>query len=168
MSQDKSNSATEYGGQSSPGASTRHTGREPPQTDPMTELASVWQQVNMFKQRFRAWADSTSELFALECKTSLAAIRQIVILQLLFICLAVFFALSLCGGAGLVVYYFTHNLLAGYAAFVAALGCALIGLLWQQSRLLGLIGFRHTVEQVKEGWDVVFKQEKSRDTNETQ
>lgn len=167
MSEDKSNLATEHGGQSSPGTSDRQGNRESHQTDTLNELHSLWQQVNLCQQRFRAWVDSTSELFALELKTSLAALRQMIILQLLFICLAVFFALSICGGVGLVVFHFTQSLLAGYGAFVVALGSALAGLIWQQSRLASVIGFRHTVEQVKEGWDVVCKQEKSGDQTET-
>lgn len=152
--------ATGDGGQSS---SPESADRAQSGADPVNDLHSLWQQLNLCQQRFLAWADSTTELFSLELKTSLAAIRQMIVLQLLLICLAVFFVLSLCGGVGLVVYHFTLSLLAGYAGFVVALGAVLAGLIWQQARLASLVGFRNTVAQVKEGWDVVSKQTQSGD-----
>lgn len=155
--------ATDDGGQSSSSESAQSAGRAQSGADPVNDLHSLWQQLNLCQQRFLAWADSTTELFSLELKTSLAAIRQMIVLQLLLICLAVFFVLSLCGGVGLVVYHFTLSLLAGYAGFVVALGAVLAGLIWQQARLASLVGFRNTVTQVKEGWDVVSKQTQSGD-----
>lgn len=155
--------ATDEGGQSPSRESAQPKGSAQYGADPVNDLHSLWQQLNLCQQRFLAWADSTTELFSLELKTSLAAIRQMIVLQLLLICLAVFFVLSLCAGVGLVVYHFTLSLLAGYAGFVVALGVVLAGLIWQQARLASLVGFRHTVAQVKEGWDVVSKQTPSGD-----
>ena len=122
------------------------------------ELKSLWNQLLLLKDPVKQWSQASIDLFFIELRTSLSTLKQSLLLNILFVVLSVFFLLSLCAGLGFLTYHYTHVILLSYMGFVASLGLVLVLLLCWQRYLRKLIGFRHTIEQVKEGLDVILQQ----------
>ena len=129
------------------------------------ELYALINELSKLQGQMHQWSKSTIELFLLELRNTLSAFKQLIFCQILFICLFIFFLMSICIGAGVVTYFFTSNLLVSYGAFMVALSATLLGILLWQKHVLKFVGFSNTEEQIKEGVNVFTQQTKKRDSN---
>ncbi len=104
-----------------------------------------------------AWLVNLQALVRLEFSRTLAAGKRIIALQLLLLPLALALVLSLCGGAGLIGYYYSQSIYVGFAVFVLAQVFILVGILLYQRKLSAMLGFSETRRQAKEAISDVFE-----------
>ncbi|MEZ9473925.1 hypothetical protein CWN85_02190 [Vibrio splendidus] len=131
-----------------------------------SELNGLWKDLAILQTHTQQWSQSTLELFLLEFRNSVDVFKKRLVFQLLFVALLPLFLFSIAVGAGVVIYYFTLNLLAGYGAFIFTLGLILICLVLRSSYLKQFIGFECTKEQLKEGLHVSTQKSTKTDSNE--
>lgn len=105
-----------------------------------------------------AWFSNLHTLIQLEFSRTLSASKQIVALSLLLLPLAVVLVLSICGGIGLIAYYFSQSLYAAFSVFVLTQVAVLAGILLYQRKLTAMLGFSETKRQTKEALNDVFGQ----------
>lgn len=125
-----------------------------------TEVNALINEFSQFQEKMQQWSKSTIELLFLELSNSLSIIKQLIIFQILFICLFIFFVISVCVGVGVVTYSLTTSLIGSYAAFMLTLSVILISILLWQKHILKFIGFSNTLAQIKEGVDVFTQKKK--------
>lgn len=104
-----------------------------------------------------AWLVNLQSLAQMEFSRSLAAGKRILALQLLLLPLALALVLSLCGGAGLLGYYFSQSVYVGFAVFVLAQLLIVAGILLYHRRLSAMLGFHETRRQAKEAISDVYQ-----------
>ncbi|MFC6634681.1 hypothetical protein [Microbulbifer taiwanensis] len=104
-----------------------------------------------------AWLANLQSLVRLEFSRTLAASKRIIALQLLLLPLVLALVLSLCGGAGLIGYYYSQSLYIGFSVFVLTQLLILIGILLYQRKLSSMIGFGESKRQAKEALSDVFE-----------
>lgn len=104
-----------------------------------------------------AWLVNLQSLLRLELSRTLAAGKRIIVLQLLLLPLALALVLSLCGGAGLIGYYYSQSIYVGFAVFVLVQVFILAGILLYQRKLSAMLGFSETRRQAKEAISDVFE-----------
>ncbi|MBD1573379.1 hypothetical protein HC725_08840 [Vibrio sp. S17_S38] len=132
-------------------------------TDKVDEIKSAFNQVSKVITEVGQWSESTAQLFYLEVQRNIAATKQSIICQILFIPLLILFIFSLCISIGVVNYVLTQNVLIGIGLFLFAMILILTGLIYWQTRLIRSFGFKETISQLKEGLDVITKTAQSRD-----
>ncbi|WP_413479011.1 phage holin family protein [Vibrio hibernica] len=132
-------------------------------TNKIDEIKSAFNQVSKVITEVGQWSESTAQLFYLEVQRNIAAAKQSIICQVLFIPLLILFIFSLCISIGVVAYVLTQNVLIGIGLFLFAMGLILAGLIYWQKRLIRSFGFNETISQLKEGVDVITKAAQSRD-----
>ncbi|MCL1067516.1 hypothetical protein L2735_11975 [Shewanella olleyana] len=131
-----------------------------------SELNSLWKGWLQLQAHTQGWSKATLELFLLEFSNSVAAFKKLIVCQLLLVMLLPMFLFSLAVGAGVVNYYFTLNLVAGFGTFILTFAIIMLGLLVQQKYIMQFVGFHHTKQQLKEGLDVCTQQTKKANSNE--
>ncbi|MCW8125105.1 hypothetical protein [Microbulbifer halophilus] len=104
-----------------------------------------------------AWLANLQSLAQLEFSRTLVAGKRILALQLLLLPLALALVLSLCGGAGLLGYYFSQSIYVGFAVFVLVQLLIVAGILLYHRRLSAMLGFHETRRQAKEAISDVFQ-----------
>lgn len=127
------------------------------------EIKDIFNKVSKLAQEVGQWSESTVQLFFMEILRNVAAAKQFLVCQLLFIPLLVLFIFSLCVCSGIVIYSLTHSIFIGLGVFLLTMMLVLVGLLYWQKRLIRFFGFKDTVSQLKEGIDVISKASKSFD-----
>ncbi|MDW6092540.1 phage holin family protein [Vibrio rhizosphaerae] len=147
------------------GADTQDVKQEAEQA--VNSIRTILTQIEGLATSLKTWSDTTLDLFVLEVKTNIAAARQIVLCSIVFILLAVLFIFSLCLTAGIVTYDLTAHVLLSCGVFIGSLGLALFGLAWWQQRLTNFLGFKHTTEQLREGWDALSDKTQPGDADQT-
>ncbi|GAJ72084.1 putative membrane protein [Vibrio sp. JCM 18904] len=120
-------------------------------------MSSILAQLDQLTKSLKAWSGSTLDLFLLEMKVNVSAVRQILLCTVVFTLLSVLFVFSLClASGGVVAYQLTANVYVAVGVFITSLGLALFALAWWQKRLVGFLGFKNTTEQLQEGgWDAL-------------
>lgn len=131
-----------------------------------SELNGLWKDLTLLQAHTEQWSKSTFELFLLELRNSVTACKKIFVFQFIFIVLLPMFLFGVAVGAGVVSYYFTLNLLAGYGAFMLMLSFILISLVFCHKYLRQFVGFEYTKEQLKEGLHVSTQKATKRNTDE--
>jgi len=151
----KSHSSDEAGG---PAAQSRSRDRAtpPPENKEGPEKTALTQ-ADATLTLLSAWLVNLQALVRLEFSRTLAAGKRIIALQLLLLPLALALVLSLCGGAGLIGYYYSQSIYVGFAVFVLAQVFILAGILLYQRRLNAMLGFGETRRQAKEAISDVFE-----------
>tara|TARA_R110001583_G_scaffold4077_4_gene24354 strand:+ start:895 stop:1377 length:483 start_codon:yes stop_codon:yes gene_type:complete len=127
------------------------------------EIKDIFNKVSTVAHEVGLWSESTIQLFFTEVLRNVAAAKQLFVCQLLFIPLLVLFIFSLCVCVGIITYSLTESLLIGVGLFILAMLLVLVGLIYWQKYLLRFFGFKATVSQLKEGFDVISKASKSFD-----
>ncbi|AWF79953.1 hypothetical protein BTJ40_03485 [Microbulbifer sp. A4B17] len=97
-----------------------------------------------------AWLANIQKLFQLELDRTLAAGKRIIALQLMLLPLGAALVISLCGGVGLIAYYFSQSIYLAFLIFILMQIAILAGAVIYQKRLVPLLGFEETKRQVKE------------------
>jgi hypothetical protein len=127
------------------------------------EIKDIFNKASKLAQEVGQWSESTVQLFFMEILRNVAAAKQFLVCQLLFIPLLVLFIFSLCVCSGIVIYSLTDSIFIGLGVFLLTMMLVLVGLLYWQKRLIRFFGFKDTVSQLKEGIDVISKASKSFD-----
>jgi len=97
-----------------------------------------------------AWISNIQRLFQLELDRTLTAGKRLIFLQLMLVPLGTALLVSLCGGLGLIAYYFSQSVYIGFLAFLLVQVIIFAGVLLYQRKLRPLLGFEETKRQVKE------------------
>ncbi|MCO1333199.1 hypothetical protein MO867_02490 [Microbulbifer sp. OS29] len=97
-----------------------------------------------------AWLANIQKLFQLELDRTLTAGKRIIALQLILLPLGAAVVVSLCGGVGLIAYYFLQSIYFAFLVFLLAQIGILLGIFIYQKQLVPLLGFEETKRQVKE------------------
>ncbi|MDP5209402.1 MULTISPECIES: hypothetical protein [unclassified Microbulbifer] len=97
-----------------------------------------------------AWLANIQKLFQLELDRTLTAGKRLVLLQLMLVPLGTALLVSLCGGMGLVAYYFSQSVYFGFLVFLLLQVVIFIGAVIYQKKLRPLLGFAETKRQIKE------------------
>ncbi|WP_295802289.1 hypothetical protein [uncultured Microbulbifer sp.] len=97
-----------------------------------------------------AWFQNLTTLVQLEFNRTLEASKRIAALLLMLLPLAIALVLSLCGGLGLLGYYFTQSIYIGFGIFLVAQILILVGILLYLRNLRAMLGFDETTRQTKE------------------
>ncbi|WP_444914754.1 hypothetical protein [Microbulbifer sp. TRSA007] len=97
-----------------------------------------------------AWLANIQKLFQLELDRTIAAGKRIVALQLMLLPLSAALIVSLCGGVGLIAYYFSQSIYLAFLVFILIQVAILAGAIVYQKKLVPLLGFEETKRQVKE------------------
>ncbi|WP_444891324.1 hypothetical protein [Microbulbifer sp. DLAB2-AA] len=97
-----------------------------------------------------AWMGNIQRLFQLELERTLTAGKRLIILQLMLVPLGTALLVSLCGGIGLIAYYFSQSIYIGFLVFVLIQIALFLGVLLYQQKLRPLLGFEETKRQLKE------------------
>lgn len=142
-------------------ASPRDNFREPTQdsaetfgTDSEREIAGDAEDVMTRAQATlsltSAWLSNLSTLAQLELDRTLSAGKRIAALSLVLLPLAFILFVSLCGGLGLLGYYFSQSIYVGFAVFFFTQVLLLTGIIVYISQLRKLLGFEETKRQARE------------------
>ncbi|BBM00606.1 hypothetical protein [Microbulbifer sp. GL-2] len=97
-----------------------------------------------------AWISNIQRLFQLELDRTLTAGKRLIFLQLMLVPLGTALLISLCGGIGLIAYYFSQSVYIGFLTFLLMQIFIFVGVLLYQRKLRPLLGFEETKRQVKE------------------
>ncbi|MFS1524808.1 hypothetical protein ACL7TT_11950 [Microbulbifer sp. 2304DJ12-6] len=97
-----------------------------------------------------AWLANIQKLFQLELDRTLTAGKRLIFLQLMLVPLGTALLVSLCGGVGLITYYFSQSVYLGFLVFVLIQAVIFIGVLVYQQKLRPLLGFEETKRQIRE------------------
>ncbi|RBW47941.1 hypothetical protein DS885_00390 [Psychromonas sp. B3M02] len=127
------------------------------------EVSSMFNKLSDTIDALGKWSESTIQVFFMELLRSIAASKQFLLCQVLFIPLLILFVFSTCIAIGIVFYSLTGYLLVGVGTSLLSMLLVLAGLAYWQKRLMKMIGFTDTIAQIKEGIDVVSKASKSLD-----
>lgn len=139
-----------------PAAQSRSRDELPPQDESGKE-ANTLEQAQATLTLATAWLANLQSLAQLEFSRTLAAGKRILALQLLLLPLSLALILSLCGGAGLLGYYFSESIYVGFAVFVLVQVLIVAGILLYRRRLSAMLGFHETRRQAKEAVSDVFQ-----------
>lgn len=129
----------------------------------ISDIADIFNKISSMALEVGKWSESTVQLFFTEVLRNVAAAKQFLLCQLLFIPLLVLFIFSLCICVGIVSYSLTQSIYVGVGAFLLVMLLVLVGLSYWQKYLLRFFGFKDTISQLKEGVDVISKASKSFD-----
>lgn len=121
------------------------------------EVIDVFNKLSALTEEVGQWSKSTIQLFFMEVLRNIASAKQLFFCQLLFIPLLILFIFSLCITVGVIAYTISLNILVGLLFFILAMSAVLGGLIFWQKYLIGFLGFKDTLEQLKEGADVISK-----------
>ncbi|WP_226667898.1 hypothetical protein [Microbulbifer aggregans] len=97
-----------------------------------------------------AWFSNFSTLAQLELDRTLSAGKRIAALSLILLPLAFVLFVSLCGGLGLLGYYFSQSIYVGFAVFLFTQVLLLAGIAIYINQLRKLLGFEETKRQARE------------------
>lgn len=137
----------------SPGPdSTGHSETEANQTahPQTTEFEQMLERGEATLTLATAWFQNLTTLIQLEFNRTLEASKRIAALLLMLLPLAIALVLSLCGGLGLLSYYFTQSIYIGFAVFLLAQVLTLVGILLYLRHLRTMLGFDETRRQANE------------------
>ncbi|WP_226644622.1 hypothetical protein [Microbulbifer variabilis] len=97
-----------------------------------------------------AWLGNIQRLFQLELERTLTVGKRLIFLQLMLVPLGTALLVSLCGGVGLMAYYFSQSIYIGFTVFILIQVSLFLGVLLYQKKLRPLLGFEETKRQLRE------------------
>jgi len=124
------------------------------------EVSDIFNKLSAITEEVGQWSKSTGQLFYMEVLRNIYTARQLFLCQLLFIPLLVLFVFSLCILVGVIAYTISLSILVGFICFLLTTFLVLIGLIFWQKHLMSFLGFKETIDQLKEGVDVISKASK--------
>lgn len=119
------------------------------------DLAGIAAESERLSVLIRSWLLSSAKLFRIESQLSARALGSALLCSILFVLLLVLFIFSLSVSVGIIIYWWTSQLPLAVLTALCSLGMSLILLIWRQNQLLRLVGYTHTKQQIKEGWDAL-------------
>ncbi|WP_197023784.1 hypothetical protein [Microbulbifer sp. HZ11] len=131
-------------------------------------MESLTQEFNAIRDRAEAtltlasaWAENFTNLVQLEFRRSLQAGSRIFVMLLILFFLVISVIVSLCGGLGLLGYYYFQSIYVAFGIFLFSQILIIGGLLLTANNLKKLLGFDESRRQAKEALEDVtalFKQ----------